>query len=57
MRMGCQKTESIALCHIDPQMKDTSGLKLIQGHQGHGCPFDWPQCPSHWPFQFFLVVL
>ena len=31
-----------------------AGLKLIQGHHGHGlgCPFDWPQCPSHWPWRF-----
>ena len=33
-----------------------AGLKLIQGHQGYGrgCPFDWPQCPSHWPWRFVV---
>ena len=31
----------------------SAGLKLIQGH-GCGCPFDWPQCPSHWPWRFFV---
>ena len=52
----------VGVWHNAASPTTTVGLKLIEGHQGHGlwCPYGWPQCPSQnhcLAFEIFVPFL